>query len=141
MIEEAIVEEVLYAIANLANSEEHLMETAYKAKNLDTKFLLKLADAVREMRQRLGSTLFGKGKNEKDYRSSTGEIWCCLKHHLISKIHIIESIEKFVRAGDIDNAEKLLEVLEDNEYIIKVLVKMLRGGKNESGKKAASNNK
>ena len=110
--EEALEEELWYAIANVANIEEHLIETAQKIDDEEKAWeCLKVADFAREIRQSLVSFILSPEKlSEGGERVSKGEIWCAMKHALLAWYHILESIQKLSRMGKKEQAIELTKV-------------------------------
>jgi len=97
--EEAVVEEIIYAIAHLAHAEQHLLE-------IDTAqgkpILAPLINSLRMNRKAVGETLFtiigisGEGDGAQ-FRQKAESFWCTLKHLSMAMIHCDEIAEKIIR--------------------------------------------
>ncbi|NAZ06750.1 MAG: hypothetical protein GU344_02145, partial [Thermocrinis sp.] len=128
--EEALVEEVIYLIAHLAQSEQHLMEIEGETKLED---LMPIIDGLRNKRKMVGDVLFSvlriEGEKEKEeFRTKLESLWCSLKHLAMALVHCDETVEKLIRrlechlqSGDMEKAkelsEKVKELYEDRQSI------------------------
>jgi len=136
--EEALVEEVVYLIAHLAQSEQHLMEIQAEAK---VEELTLIIDEIRNKRKTVGDILFStlkiEGEKEREeFRSKLESLWCSLKHLAMALIHCDETVEKLIRrlechlqSGDNEKAQELskkikelYEVRQSIRNFIKVLL-------------------
>jgi len=145
--EKALIQELKYIAGNLANSEEHLLETARKAQSKEDKIkYLKLAHSARLVRTEVMKEMLFGGKeidlSDERKRTKFGELWCDIKHKLISNIHFIESIEKLVSLGNFDKALELLELWDLNEKQLDIAIAeiiRLAGGEDESAGESNEN--
>ena len=97
--EEALVEEAIYLIAHLAQSEQHLMEIEGETKLED---LMPIIDGLRNKRKVVGDVLFSvlriEGEKEKEeFRTKLESLWCSLKHLAMALVHCDETVEKLIR--------------------------------------------
>jgi hypothetical protein len=112
--EEALVEEAIYLIAHLAQSEQHLMEIEGETKLED---LMPIIDGLRNKRKMVGDVLFSvlriEGEKEKEeFRTKLESLWCSLKHLAMALVHCDETVEKLIRrlechlqSGDTEKAQ------------------------------------
>ncbi len=115
--EEALVEEIEYAIAHIAHAEQHLIDYQ-QAANVDGA-AVELLDDLRAARQVLAAIYMDMigaeaGDDGGERRSAGEEKWCLIKHLLMSIVHCEEALEKLARRhrrGDKDALEKYKEVL------------------------------
>jgi hypothetical protein len=120
--EEALVEEAIYLIAHLAQSEQHLMEIEGETKLED---LMPIIDGLRNKRKMVGDVLFSvlriEGEKEKEeFRTKLESLWCSLKHLAMALVHCDETVEKLIRrlechlqSGDIEKAKELSEKVKE----------------------------
>ncbi|AHE96087.1 hypothetical protein THERU_04745 [Thermocrinis ruber] len=120
--EEALVEEAIYLIAHLAQSEQHLMEIEGETKLED---LMPIIDGLRNKRKVVGDVLFSvlriEGEKEKEeFRTKLESLWCSLKHLAMALVHCDETVEKLIRrlechlqGGDMEKAKELSEKVKE----------------------------
>jgi len=120
--EEALVEEAIYLIAHLAQSEQHLMEIEGETKLED---LMPIIDGLRNKRKMVGDVLFSvlriEGEKEKEeFRTKLESLWCSLKHLSMALAHCDETVEKLIRrlechlqSGDMEKAKELSEKVKE----------------------------
>jgi hypothetical protein len=120
--EEALVEEAIYLIAHLAQSEQHLMEIEGETKLED---LMSIIDGLRNKRKMVGDVLFSvmriEGEKEKEeFRTKLESLWCSLKHLAMALVHCDETVEKLIRrlechlqSGDMEKAKELSEKVKE----------------------------
>jgi hypothetical protein len=120
--EEALVEEAIYLIAHLAQSEQHLMEIEGETKLED---LMPIIDGLRNKRKMVGDVLFSvlriEGEKEKEeFRTKLESLWCSLKHLAMALVHCDETVEKLIRrlechlqSGDMEKAKELSEKVKE----------------------------
>ena len=116
--EEAIEEEIWEAVMNLACAEEHLLETALnladKEENVEEilKQLIEMND-LRKQRKMLVNQIIelrnSKGEEQGSYRTGKGELWCSIKHLLIVKMHLFETVQKYMVLHEKDGDKKWLQ--------------------------------
>lgn len=140
MLEEALLQELVYAIAHLAHAEQHIAEIDSQ---LSAPKLFHYLDKLRTSRKTLGEVLFevagfkaaGGGG---EVRSPPESLWCTLKHLSMAVVHCDECAEKVVRrlagklsAGDVEGAKKLLADLEKvygvRREVFSLLTQLLSG--------------
>jgi len=129
--EEAIEEEMWESVMNLACAEEHLLETVIRElddyeKNQDNSILNNILEHLMKMhelriqRKALVNEIIKLRKSTTDkeetgMRSGTGELWCCVKHMLITKMHLFETAQKYVnlanKTGDKLYMQKAIQVM------------------------------
>jgi hypothetical protein len=135
--EEALVEEAIYLIAHLAQSEQHLMEIEGETKLED---LMPIIDGLRNKRKVVGDVLFSvlriEGEKEKEeFRTKLESLWCSLKHLAMALVHCDETVEKLIRrlechlqSGDMEKAKELSEKVKELYEVrqsIRNFIKML----------------
>lgn len=135
--EEALVEEAIYLIAHLAQSEQHLMEIEGETKLED---LMPIIDGLRNKRKTVGDVLFSvlriEGEKEKEeFRTKLESLWCSLKHLAMALVHCDETVEKLIRrlechlqGGDMEKAKELSEKVKELYEVrqsIRNFIKML----------------
>lgn len=125
VVEQSNLEEEIYVLANLYAAEEHYIESAKKTGDSN---YIGLCDKVRMVRQAAGGLTFPPISDTDGERTVKGESWCALKHMMVSKIHIMEIIEKLARKGDTQAVGKWFEVLKANDTILYSAAKMFLGG-------------
>jgi hypothetical protein len=120
--EEALVEEAIYLITHLAQSEQHLMEIEGETKLED---LMPIIDGLRNKRKMVGDVLFSvlriEGEKEKEeFRTKLESLWCSLKHLAMALVHRDETVEKLIRrfechlqSGDMEKAKELSEKVKE----------------------------
>jgi hypothetical protein len=120
--EEALVEEAIYLIAYLAQSEQHLMEIEGEKKLED---LMPIIDGLRSKRKMVWDVLFSvlriEGKKEKEeLRTKLESLWYSLKHLAMALVHCDETVEKLIRrlechlqSGDMEKAKRLSEKVKE----------------------------
>jgi hypothetical protein len=121
--EEALVEEAIYLIAHLAQSEQHLMEIEGETKLED---LMPIIDGLRNKRKVVGDVLFSvlriEGEKEKEeFRTKLGSLWCFLKH-------LVVRLECHLQSGDMEKAKELskkVKELYEVRQSIRNFIKML----------------
>ena len=118
MHEDALLEERLYALANLLAAEEHIVEMIVKNNNADiTKTLIVELGEIRTGRRALLDIIFTEQKHENgDVKTNLGAFWCSLKHMILSKYHLEESIMKSVNLINIEKTADIILIL--NKQII-----------------------
>jgi hypothetical protein len=124
--EEALVEEAIYFIAHLAQSEQHLMEIEGETKLED---LIPIIDGLRNKRKVVGDVLFSvlriEGEKEKEeFRTKLESLWCSLKHLAIR-------LECHLQGGDTEKAKELSEKVKELYEVrqsIRNFIKMLLFG-------------
>jgi hypothetical protein len=97
--EEALLEELLYAIGHINHCEQHLLEADSQ---IQLPVFLDIASRLREERKILGQVLFTLEKAASeggvgDLRTAWESIWCTLKHLMTALIHVDECIEKVAK--------------------------------------------
>jgi len=135
--EEALVEEAIYLIAHLAQSEQHLMEIEGETKLED---LMPIIDGLRNKRKMVGDVLFSvlriEGEKEKEeFRTKLESLWCSLKHLAMALVHCDETVEKLIRrlechlqGGDMEKAKELSQKVKELYEVrqsIRNFIKML----------------
>lgn len=135
--EETLVEEAIYLIAHLAQSEQHLMEIEGETKLED---LMPIIDGLRNKRKMVGDMLFSvlriEGEKEKEeFRTKLESLWCSLKHVATALVHCDETVEKLIRrlechlqGGDMEKAKELSKKVKELYEIrqsIRNFIKML----------------
>jgi len=135
--EEALVEEAIYLIAHLAQSEQHLMEIEGETKLED---LMPIIDGLRNKRKMVGDVLFSvlkiEGEKEKEeFRTKLESLWCSLKHLAMALVHCDETVEKLIRrlechlqSRDMEKAQELskrAKELYEVRQSIRNFIKML----------------
>jgi len=135
--EEALVEEAIYLIAHLAQSEQHLMEIEGETKLED---LMPIIDGLRNKRKMVGDVFFSvlriEGEKEKEeFRTKLESLWCSLKHLAMALVHCDETVEKLIRrlechlqSGDTEKAQELskrVKELYEVRQSIRNFIKML----------------
>jgi len=145
--EEALLEELLYAIAHIAHAEQHLIEIETLQ---DKPTLAHLINTLRMCRKEVGNILLNhirvSGDSGGEFRSKTESFWCCLKHSAMALIHCDEVIEKLIKrladsvvdtglrsdSTDADDVKLLLNELVEAYKVRKtlreVLMKIIREG-------------
>lgn len=123
MQEEAIEEELWQAVMNLAAGEEHIMETllkvigAYQEQKVDDeelkKYLIEL-DILRDTRKQIVKKIMevrgiSDDTIETTFRSYKGEVWCLIKHCLLTKMHLFETGQKYLTLFSKTEDEKWLQ--------------------------------
>jgi len=108
---------------NLAAGEEHIMETllkvvgAYQEQKVDDeelkKYLIEL-DILRDTRKQIVKKIMEvRGINddtiETTFRSYKGEVWCLIKHCLLTKMHLFETGQKYLTLFSKTEDEKWLQ--------------------------------
>lgn len=135
--EEALVEEAIYLIAHLAQSEQHIMEIEGETKLED---LMPIIDGLRNKRKIVGYVFFSvlriEGEKEKEeFRTKLESLWCSLKHLAMTLVHCDETVEKLIRrlechlqSGDMEKAKELSEKVKELYEVrqsIRNFIKML----------------
>ena len=135
--EEALVEEAIYLIAHLAQSEQHLMEIEGETKLED---LMPIIDGLRNKRKVVGDVLFSvlrieREKEKEEFRTKLESLWCSLKHLAMALVHCDETVEKLIRrlechlqGKDMEKAKELSEKVKELYEIrqsIRNFIKML----------------
>ena len=96
--EEALLEELIYAIAHIAHAEQHLIEIETLQ---DKPTLAHLINTLRMCRKEVGNILFNhievSDGSGGEFRSKAESFWCCLKHSAMALIHCDEVIEKLIK--------------------------------------------
>lgn len=128
MIEEAIDEEVLYAIMNMIALEEHMIESFNKT---DIIQYSEIADMQRKIRQKtlqlIKKVEKNTGGNFRDYKA---EVWCALKHALVTKMHLLETLEKLQKMKDEDRILICNDIMKMQNKIIQFLFTVYKGDVN-----------
>lgn len=114
--EEALLEELVYAIAHLAHAEQHLLEIDTAA---GQPLLAPTIDKIRFHRKSLGEILFKligiEGSAGSDFRNKAESFWCVLKHLSMAMIHCDEVAEKLIKKmgalADKNATEELKEIV------------------------------
>jgi len=140
--EEALLEELIYAIAHIAHAEQHLLEI----ETLQGKpTVLDLVNSLRSCRKDIGDVLFStlQVTNESggEFRGKAESFWCVLKHVSMALIHCDEIAEKLIRrliesgisgASNTDKlktyASDLLEVYKVRKALRDTIIKLLKEG-------------
>lgn len=97
--EEALLEELVYAISHIAHAEQHLLEVDSQ---LEQPLLITAVDRLRKARKNVGEVLLevaglrvrGSGL---EVRSAGESLWCALKHLCMALVHCDECAEKIAR--------------------------------------------
>jgi hypothetical protein len=82
----SIRNELLIAVANLINAEEHLVYSLSRVPEGEADLLRRLIGEIRALRSRLMRTI--------GYGSEGGELWCAAKHILSASYRVMEASEK-----------------------------------------------
>ena len=139
--EEALIEEMVYAIAHIAHAEQHLLEIET---SIGKPTLLMIIDKLRNGRKSMGQTLFdiiGVSLEEAgeggEFKQKAESFWCTLKHLSMALIHCDEVAEKIIKKiivalsqnKDMSSAEnlakKLVEVYNIRKTIRDAIVDLL----------------
>lgn len=136
--EEALLEELIYVIAHLAHTEQHMIEVDCQQ---ETPKLTAVINKVRMCRKIIGEVLFNslgvEGGSGGEFRGRAESFWCTLKHLSMSLVHCDEVAEKLIkRVEDValreGNPESLRSVVADliNVYRVRktlrdTLIKLL----------------
>ncbi|WP_052883882.1 hypothetical protein [Infirmifilum uzonense] len=139
--EEALLQELAYAIAHIAHAEQHLLEIDSQ---IAEPSLSTYIDRLRMGRKTLGEVLFGlvgvmKGGEGAESRTAAESFWCTVKHLSMAVVHCDECAEKVIRrlseklsTGDAVSAKSLLEDLSKIYSVrrdaFKMLIDILKGG-------------
>ncbi len=137
--EEALLQELIYAIAHIAHAEQHLLEIDSQ---LGEPRLVAHIDKLRMSRKALGEVLLevagirqsGGGGVE---RTAAESLWCTLKHLSMAIVHCDECAEKVARrlverlsSGDASGPRELLgqlsKIYEVRREAFSMLVDLLR---------------
>ncbi|WP_460024435.1 hypothetical protein [Infirmifilum sp. SLHALR2] len=138
--EEALMQELAYAIAHIAHAEQHLLEIDSQ---LSEPKLAQRIDKLRMSRKALGEVLLevaglrGHGGGGEE-RSAAESLWCTLKHLSMAIVHCDECAEKVTRrlvekasAGDVSGARELLaqlsKIYATRREALGILMELLRG--------------
>ncbi|MEZ0345584.1 MAG: hypothetical protein ABWK01_03455 [Infirmifilum sp.] len=97
--EEALLQELLYAIAHIAHAEQHLVEIDSQ---LSESKLSSYIDRLRISRKDLGQILleiagFKESGNGGEARTPAESLWCTIKHLSMAVVHCDECAEKVIR--------------------------------------------
>lgn len=142
--EEALLQELVYAIAHVAHAEQHLIEIDSQ---LSEPRLSQHIDKLRLSRKTLGEILLEMAKikgggGSSTERTASESLWCTLKHLSMAVVHCDECAEKVVRRmsdslsrGDAIEAKKLVEYLGKIYHVrreaFNMLTSLLVGGELE----------
>lgn len=113
--EEALLEELVYVIAHLAHTEQHMLELECMQERPQ---LAAVIDRIRTCRKTLGEILFNnigvEGESGgSEFRSRAESFWCTIKHLSMSIIHCDEVAEKLIsRLEDLALSKGSAESLE-----------------------------
>ena len=127
--EEALVEEAIYLIAHLAQSEQHLMEIEKETKLED---LIPIIDGLRNKRKVVGDVLFSvlrieREKEKEEFRTKLESLLCSLKYLAMVLVHCDETLQN----GNMEKAKELSEKVKELYEIrqsIRNFIKMLLFG-------------
>jgi hypothetical protein len=86
-----IRKEILVAVANLINAEEHLVYSLPKAPDRHVEDLKQLVTHIRSVRSTLMRAV--------GYGREGGELWCATKHILAASYRVLEVAEKASKAA------------------------------------------
>lgn len=97
--EEALLEELVYAVSHIAHAEQHLLELDSQ---LDQPLLAVAVDRLRSVRKTVGEVLLAvaglrSGGSDSEFRSAGESLWCALKHLSMALVHCDECAEKIVK--------------------------------------------
>ncbi|GAB6147886.1 hypothetical protein JCM10135_04270 [Stetteria hydrogenophila] len=119
--EEALLEELLYLIAHIAHSEQHLLEIEAE---IGEPTLAALIDGLRILRKNIGQILLDYAGLRSEggggeFRGGAENLWCTIKHLSMALVHCDENIEKIIRRIDDQKAINSLKVLYDARRILR----------------------
>ncbi|MCS7108696.1 MAG: hypothetical protein RMH77_02335 [Sulfolobales archaeon] len=141
--EEALLEELIYAIAHIAHAEQHLLEIETSQ---GKPVIPELINALRSCRKDIGDILFNnlqvaKSSTDPEFRGSAESFWCFLKHTSMALIHCDEIAEKLIKRlinglgssaneADMDKvkdiASNLIDVYRVRKMLRDTLMKVLK---------------
>jgi hypothetical protein len=133
--EEALLEELLYAIGHLNHCEQHLIEADSE---IQFPVFLDITSRLREDRKTLGQVLFALEKvtSEEgggDLRTAWESIWCTLKHITAALIHVDECIEKVSKLSEKGASQELsiqiLDLLKVRQRLLESTVELINRAK------------
>lgn len=124
-----IRKELLVAVANLINAEEHLVYSFPRVQGRHVEELKQLVSDVRSIRSRMMRAL--------GYGSEGGEVWCAIKHILAASYRALEVAEKSAKGsataaltgpGAVEMAAMSQELLENALVLLEIQKEMRVGG-------------
>lgn len=135
--EEALLEELIYAIAHIAHAEQHLLEMETSQGKLVVPDMI---NALRSCRKDIGGILFDNlqlsGGSGSEFRNVVESFWCFIKHTSMALIHCDEIAEKLIRrlmdsgANDTDKVKayiaNLIDVYKVRKTLRDTLIKLLK---------------
>jgi len=107
----SIEEELFWAIANLIQVEEHLLQTLYESPEALIYEIGQMISKVRSMRVKLMKQI--------GISNPLGETWCAAKHLISATYRLMEAGEKcLTHYNDVTNAKKYTDMARQIEELV-----------------------
>lgn len=98
--------ELIYAIANIAHAEYHLIEALIVNKDIIPEELPEKVQEMRNIRVSLMAEL-------QVQRPNIGGLWCVFKHLILTEFHLMELYERDLNYKYLEEAQKIHLLLDE----------------------------